>query len=107
MKQEIANHILKTCYWGNMNITPEELLKDIDDKDFARMIFSAIFQNSISLLIDLSIIKDEYVVEFIKEKETKLKSGSFNYRFLKRRLDCLINLYIDNSHDIRARNWNF
>lgn len=68
MKQEIANNILKTCYWGNINLTPESLLKEIDNKDFARMIFSAIFQNSTSLLIDLSIIKDEYIVEFIKEK---------------------------------------
>ena len=107
MKQEIANNILKTCYWGNINLTPESLLKEIDNKDFARMIFSAIFQNSTSLLIDLSIIKDEYIVEFIKEKEIKLKTSRFNHRFLKRRLDCLINLYIDNSHDIRARNWNF
>nr|MBP3725479.1 hypothetical protein [Campylobacter sp.] len=100
---KIAQNILKTCFWGNTNYTPEYILEKISNKNFARQIFSAIFQNSTFMSRDLSIIKREYVVEFIKEQEKKMPK--FNQRYFRLRLDALINTYIDSSYELRDRKW--
>lgn len=52
---------------------------------------------------DLSIIKREYVVEFLNE--IKDKEFSYKHSFLRLRLDALINLYIDPTHELRDRKW--
>lgn len=35
-KLQIAEHILRNCYWGNTNMTPSFIVEHINDKDFAR-----------------------------------------------------------------------
>lgn len=90
-KIEIAEHILNHCYWKNTTLTPQKIVDNIDKKDFARDIFSAIFQNSQDMLKDLSLIKKDYVIEFIISQNQRL--GHFNRFYLEERLDFLIKHY--------------
>lgn len=90
-KLEIAGHILKHCFWGNTALTPQDIIKNIDKKDFARNMFSAIFQNSPDMLKDLSLIKREFVMEFIISQNQRL--GYFKRDYLEPRIDFLIKHY--------------
>lgn len=91
-KIEIAEHILKNCYWGNTNMTPSFIVENIKDKNFAKRIFSAIFQNSTTIFEDLDIIEDkEMIKEFIISQNQKL--GYHKRDFYEERLDKLIAHY--------------
>ncbi len=103
-KISIAKFILKECYWGNTNLTPQEIADNIHDPIFAKKIFNAILQNSSFMIRDLAIIDEKLLKKFIIEKSKNL--GNFNKIYLKRRLDSLINLYIDGSYCTRIRVWN-
>lgn len=100
-KEQIAQKILKDCFWGNTNLTSHEILSRINDYDFAKQVFSAIFENSKDMVLMLSLIKKEWVKEFIK----KQKIGRFKQDFLQQRLDALNCIYIDNTHQIKGRSW--
>ncbi|MDL0089237.1 hypothetical protein [Campylobacter gastrosuis] len=101
---EVADSIIKNCYWGNTNYTAKYLLENIDNRDFARKIFSAILENSKNLTYDLSILKDEYVVLFLKEWQNK--SFNFNQEKMRLRVDALINAYIDSTYELRDKKWS-
>lgn len=89
---QIAQNILNHCYWGNTNMTAEFIANNIaSDKYLAKQIFSAIFQNSQTMIEDLSIIKEEWIKEFIIEQNQKL--GYFKRFYLEPRLDELIRHY--------------
>lgn len=100
-KKEIAQRILKECFWGNTNLTPSEILERINDYNFAKWIFSAIFENSKNMTLMLSIIKKEWVKEFIKAR----KIGRFKQDYFQERLDALICIYLDRTHQIKGRVW--
>lgn len=100
----IAKNILKTCYWGNTNYTPEYIVENIHDKNFARKIFSAILENSKFMIRDLSIMDKWLVIEFLKEWQKK--PINFNKERMRLRLDALINAYIDSSYQLRDKRWN-
>lgn len=103
-KYEIANLIINKCFWGNTSYTPEYILENIDDKHLAKQIFSAVLQSSDFMARDLSIIKKEYIVEFLNE----LRDKDLNHKqpFLRLRLDALINTYIDPTYQLRDRKWH-
>ncbi|ASM40501.1 type IV toxin-antitoxin system AbiEi family antitoxin [Campylobacter sputorum] len=101
---QIANNIINTCYWGNTNYTPEYIMENINNKFFAKKIFSAILENSKSMAKDLTIINKNYVKEFIKEWQHK--SINFNKERLRLRIDALFNAYIDSSYQLRDKRWN-
>ena len=88
---KIAKHILDKCYWGNTTMTPQYILSHIQNKDFAQMIFSVIFENSQDMIQDLSIIDDGVVEECIIFQNKRL--GHFKRDFLEPRLDFLIRHY--------------
>ncbi|WP_232000194.1 hypothetical protein [Helicobacter cinaedi] len=88
---QIAQNILNHCYWGNTNMTAEFIVENIKNKEFAKRIFSAIFQSSQAMIEDLRIIKEEWVREFIVEQNQKL--GYFKRFYLEPRLDRLIQYY--------------
>lgn len=90
-KFQIASRILNTCYWGNTTMTPKFIVDNIKNKDIAKQIFSAIFQNSQTMIEDLSIIDKNLVKEFIVEQNQKL--GYFKRFYLEPRLDELIKYY--------------
>ncbi|MFG5115480.1 hypothetical protein [Campylobacter lari] len=91
-KLEIAENILKECYWGNTNMTPSFIVEHIQDKDFAKRIFSAIFQNSLTMIEDLKIFDDqEMVKEFIISQNQRL--GYHKRFYYEERLDELIAHY--------------
>ncbi len=100
----IAKYILDDCYWGNTALTPQEIIEKINDYTFAKRIFNAILQSSTFMIRDLAIFDDEIRKKLILEKSKNL--GSFNKQYLKRRIDSLINLYIDSSYTTRKRVWN-
>ncbi len=100
----IAKHIIKDCYWGNTTLTPQKVVDKIDNRIFAKRIFNAILQSSTFMMRDLAIIDKELLKELILEKSKNL--GNFNKQYLKKRLDSLINLYIDGSYSTRKRVWN-
>ena len=100
----IAKNILKTCYWGNTNYTPEYIVENIHNKFFARKIFSAILENSKFMTMDLAIIDECFVVEFLKDWQNK--PINFNKERTRLRLDALINAYIDSSYQLRNMRWN-
>ncbi len=103
-KLVIAKHILKDCYWGNTALTPQEIVDKINDYTFAKRIFNAILQSSTFMMRDLAIFDKKLLKEFILDKSKNL--GNFNKQYLKKRLDSLINLYIDSSYTTRKRVWN-
>lgn len=89
---QIIQNILNHCYWGNTNMTAEFIVDNIaSDKYLAKQIFSAIFQSSQTMIEDLSIIKEEWIKEFIVEQNQKL--GYFKGFYLEPRLDELIKYY--------------
>ena len=89
---QIAQNILNHCYWGNTNMNADFIANHIkNDKYLAKQIFSAIFQNSQTMIEDLSIINEEWVKEFIIEQNQKL--GYYKRFFLEARLDELIKHY--------------
>ena len=90
-KLEIANDIINTCYWGNMTFTPQEIIDYCANKETAKQIFSAIFQNSNDMFRHLSLIDDEWVKEMIISQNQRL--GHFKRDFLESRLDELIAHY--------------
>lgn len=92
-KIEIAKHILENCFWGNTTMTPDFIVNNINqNKQLAQQIFSAIFQNSPTMLEDLNIIDDqEMIKEFIISQNQRL--GHFKRDFLETRLDELIKYY--------------
>jgi len=100
----IAKNILKTCYWGNTNYTPEYIVENIHNKFFARKIFSAILENSKFMTMDLAIMDERFVVEFLKDWQKK--PINFNKERTRLRLDALINAYIDSSYQLRDMRWN-
>ncbi len=100
----IAKHILKDCYWGNTSLTPQEIVDRINEPIFAKRIFNAILQNSSFMIIDLALFDKKLLKKLILEKSKNL--GNFNKQYLKRRLNSLINLYIDSSYSARKRVWN-
>lgn len=100
-KEEIAQRILKECFWGNTRLTASDIIKNIDDYDFAKQIFSAIFENSKNMTLMLSIIKKEWVQDFIQLR----KVGKFKQDYLQERLDALICIYLDRTHQIGGRVW--
>ncbi|HHD0454841.1 TPA: hypothetical protein ACOS3E_001583 [Campylobacter coli] len=91
-KLQIAEHILKNCYWGNTTMTPSFIVEHIQDKDFAKRIFSAIFQNSLTMFEDLKIIdNEEWIKEFIISQNQRL--GYHKRFYYEERLDELIAHY--------------
>ncbi len=100
----IAKHILKDCYWGNTALTPQEIVERINEEMFAKRIFNAILQSSTFMMRDLAIFDKELLKKLILDKSKNL--GNFNKQYLKKRLDSLINLYIDSSYTTRKRVWN-
>ena len=73
-------------------MTAEFIVENIKNKEFAKRIFSAIFQSSQAMIGDLRIIKEEWVREFIVEQNQKL--GYFKWFYLEPRLDRLIQYYM-------------
>ena len=91
-KLQIAKHILQNCYWGNTTMTHSFIIEHINDKDFARIIFSAIFQNSLTMLEYLKIIdNEEWMKEFIISQNQRL--GYHKRFYCEERLDKLIAHY--------------
>lgn len=92
-KLKIAEQILKTCYWGNTSMTPQYIVDNINDKEFARGIFSSVLYNSPYVCKHLQIFKLEYLQVFIKEYSMRYKPA-FKADFLNRRLKALMSLYV-------------
>lgn len=90
-KLEIANEILNTCYWGNVSFTPQDIIDCCENKSDAKLIFSAIFQNSNDMFKHLSLINTEWVKEMIISQNQRL--GHFKKDFLEPRMDKLIAHY--------------
>lgn len=92
-KLEMAENILKNCYWGNTNMTPEYIVENIKkDESLVKQIFSAIFQNSLTMIEDLKIIDDENIIkELIISQNQRL--GHFKRDYYEKRIDQLINHY--------------
>ncbi|WP_236633124.1 hypothetical protein [Campylobacter armoricus] len=92
-KLEIAKNILKECYWGNTNMTAEYIAENVNkDESLAKQIFSAIFQNSLTMIEDLKIFYDqEMVKEFIISQNQRL--GYHKRFYYEERLDELIAHY--------------
>ncbi|EOL9059300.1 hypothetical protein ACSSHZ_001715 [Campylobacter jejuni] len=101
-KLEIAENILKNCYWGNTNMTPEYIVENIKNKDFAQRIFSAIFQNSLTMIEDLKIIDDQNLIkELIISQNQRL--GHFKRDYYEKRIDYLIEYYKIENAGIRKK----
>ncbi|EAK5230014.1 hypothetical protein CA484_06265 [Campylobacter jejuni] len=67
-------------------MTPSFIVEHIQDKDFAKRIFSAIFQNSLTMFEDLKIIdNEEWIKEFIISQNKRF--------YYEERLDELIAHY--------------
>lgn len=91
-KTQIAKNILKNCFWDNTNLDIDFILNNIKtNKNLAKQIFSAIFQNSQTMIEDLSIIDEQWTKEFIIEQNQKL--GYYKRFYLEERLDELIAHY--------------
>lgn len=91
-KAKIAENILTNCFWGNTNLDIDFILNNIKtNKNLAKQIFSAIFQNSQTMIEDLSIIDEQWTKEFIIEQNQKL--GYYKRFYLEARLDELIAHY--------------
>lgn len=89
---DIAQSILKTCYWGNTSLTPQIILEKINDKAFAKAIFSSVIYNSPYVCEHFKIFKLEYIQEFIREYRERKITG-IKAEFLKKRLTILSSLY--------------
>ncbi|EAH7549533.1 hypothetical protein EOE03_06190 [Campylobacter jejuni] len=73
-------------------MTPSFIVKHIQDKDFAKRIFSTIFQNSLTMFEDLKIIdNEEWIKEFIISQNQRL--GYHKRFYYEERLDELIAHY--------------
>ena len=88
----IAEQILKTCYWGNVSMTPQYIIDNIDDVEFARGVFGVVLYNSPYICKHLQIFNPQHLQMFIKEYSARYKP-SFKAEFLNRRLKALVNLY--------------
>lgn len=102
-KLEIAENILKNCYWGNTNMTPEYIVENIKkDESLVKQIFSAIFQNSLTMIEDLKIIDDENIIkELIISQNQRL--GHFKRDYYEKRIDYLIEYYKIENTGIRKK----
>lgn len=89
---KIAEQILNTCYWGNVDMTPQYIIDNINNIEFAKGIFSSVLYNSPYVCKHLQIFKLEYLQMFIA-KYAKRHKPAYKAEFLNRRLNALISLY--------------
>lgn len=100
-KLEIAKDILEHCYWGNTAFTPQDIINCCQDKKTAKMIFSAIFQNSRCMYEHLKLVRKEWIIEFIQEQQIP----SIKCKYFKKRKDLLIAFFIDPNHKVEGLEW--
>ncbi|EOH2101413.1 hypothetical protein ACLQ0S_001621 [Campylobacter jejuni] len=102
-KLEIAENILKNCYWGNTNMTPEYIVENIKkDESLVKQIFSAIFQNSLTMIEDLKIIDDQNLIKELIISQNK-RLGHFKRDYYEKRIDYLIEYYKIENAGIRKK----